>query len=56
MEAFLESHGAKCTHSVTKKIGMLIVGENPGPSKVKKAEDYGIRIITENDFYKEFGL
>ena len=55
-EAFLESHGAKCTHSVTKKIGMLIVGENPGPSKVKKAEDYGIRIITETDFYKEFGL
>lgn len=56
VEAFLESHGAKCTHSVTKKIGMLIVGENPGPSKVKKAEDYGIRIIEENNFYKEFGL
>ena len=56
VEEYLESHGAKCTHSVTKKIGMLIVGENPGPSKVKKAEDYGIRIIEENDFYKEFGL
>lgn len=56
VEEYLESHGAKCTHSVTKKIGMLIVGENPGPSKVKKAEDYGIRIIEENNFYKEFGL
>lgn len=56
VEEYLESHGAKCTHSVTKRIGMLIVGENPGPSKVKKAEDYGIRIITETDFYKEFEL
>lgn len=56
IENFLESKGAKCTHSVSKSMDYLIVGEKPGSSKVQKAQDYGVEIITENDFYKKFGI
>ena len=56
VEAFLESAGAKCTHSVSKSLDYLITGEKPGGSKVQKAEAYGVKIISEKDFYEKFGL
>ena len=56
VEAFLESHGAKCTHSVSKKMNYLITGTKPGSSKVAKAEQLGVEIIDESSFYEKFGL
>lgn len=56
VEKFLEENGAKCTHSVSKKMDYLIIGEKPGGSKVSKAQEMGIKIITENDFYRKFEL
>lgn len=56
VEKFLEENGAKCVHSVSKKLNYLITGEKPGSSKVKKAEDSGVTIITETDFYNKFNL
>jgi DNA ligase (NAD+) len=56
VEKFLEENGAKCVHSVSKKLNYLITGEKPGSSKVKKAEESGITIITETDFYNKFNL
>ena len=55
-EDFLESFGAKCGHSVSKKTNYLVIGENPGPKKLQTAKDYGIEIVPEDDFYKKFGL
>ena len=56
VEKFLEENGAKCVHSVSKKLSYLIIGEKPGSSKVKKAEEIGVTIITETDFYNKFNL
>ena len=56
VEKFLEGNGAKCVHSVSKKLNYLITGEKPGSSKVKKAEEIGVTIITETDFYNKFNL
>lgn len=56
IENFLESKGAKCTHSVSKTMSYLITGEKPGGSKVAKAESYNIPIISESDFFEKFNL
>lgn len=56
IEKFLEENGAKCVHSVSKKLNYLIIGDKPGSSKVKKAEELGITVITENEFYKKYNL
>ncbi|WP_430735260.1 NAD-dependent DNA ligase LigA [Halodesulfovibrio aestuarii] len=44
-----ESVGAKVVGSVSKKLDYLIVGENAG-SKLAKAEQLGITILTEDEF------
>lgn len=56
VEDFLESKGAKCGHSVSKKTNYLITGDKPGSSKVTKATELGVEIITEDDFYQKFGI
>ena len=56
IEKFLEENGAKCVHSVSKKLNYLIIGEKPGSSKVKKAEELGVAIVAETDFYNKFNL
>jgi DNA ligase (NAD+) len=48
MKQYLESKGAKVTNSITSRTTYLLKGEDGG-SKVKKAEQLKIKIITEND-------
>jgi DNA ligase (NAD+) len=47
--AALEEHGAKVTGSVSKKTTGLIVGEEPGASKLTKAQREGVKLLTEAD-------
>ena len=56
VEKHLEHYGAKCTHSVSKTMNYLITGDKPGGSKVKKAEELGVEIITEDEFYKKYDI
>ena len=56
VEAVLESYGAKCGHSVSKKLTCLVTGDNPGPSKVAKAKDLGLTILTEDEFLDTYGV
>ena len=43
----LEARGAKVTNAVSKKTTGLIVGEEPGQSKLSKAQREGIPLIDE---------
>jgi DNA ligase (NAD+) len=45
--AALEAKGAKVTGSVSKKTTGLIVGEEPGSSKLTKAQREGVPLVTE---------
>lgn len=42
-------HGAKTTLAISKSTNLLVVGNNPG-SKLQKAIEWDIKIISENDF------
>jgi DNA ligase (NAD+) len=35
---------------VSKKTSFILAGENMGPEKRKKAEELGIRLVTEEEF------
>jgi DNA ligase (NAD+) len=48
--AALEAKGAKVTGSVSKKTTGLIVGEEPGASKLTKAQREGVLLVTEPEF------
>lgn len=52
MKKTIEAYGGKNTGSVSSKTDYLLAGEKPGPEKIKKAEKLGIRIISEEEFYK----
>jgi DNA ligase (NAD+) len=47
--AALEAKGAKVTGSVSKKTTGLVVGEEPGASKLTKAQREGVQLLTEAD-------
>jgi len=47
--AALEARGAKVTNSVSTKTSGLIVGEEPGVSKLTKAQRIGVPLLTEAD-------
>ena len=47
----IESLGGKVTSSISKKTDYLLFGENPG-SKLEKARDFGVQILSEEEFEK----
>ena len=49
-KALIEQHGGKNVGSVSKKTSFILAGDNMGPEKRKKAEDLGIRLLSENEF------
>jgi DNA ligase (NAD+) len=48
-KAALEARGARVSDSVSSKTTGVIVGEDPGASKLKKAEKAGVPLLTEAD-------
>lgn len=53
MKALIVAHGGKNSGSVSGKTSFLLAGEKAGPEKLKKAENLGVRIISENEFRKD---
>lgn len=49
----IELHGAKYISSVSKNLNYLIIGEKPGGSKLEKAKQLGIKILSLNEFLSE---
>jgi DNA ligase (NAD+) len=54
-QAALEELGAKVSDSVSSKTTGVIVGEEPGKSKLTKAEKAGVPLLTEADLVRLLG-
>ncbi len=48
-ETRVKSAGGRVLSSVSRKLGILVVGEKPG-SKLKKAKDLGVEVLNEKEF------
>lgn len=51
IEALIESYGGKAASSVSKKTDYVLAGEAAG-SKLRKANELGVTVISEDDFEK----
>jgi DNA ligase (NAD+) len=50
IKAEIEKNGGKVTSSISKKTTYLVAGDKMGPSKLEKATNLGIKIISEQEF------
>jgi len=55
MKSLIESHSGKAANTVTPNTSYLLVGENPGSSKLQKAKQLGIPMITEKELREMIG-
>ncbi|MCR5050477.1 MAG: NAD-dependent DNA ligase LigA [Paludibacteraceae bacterium] len=49
-KTMIEQNGGKNVGSVSKKTSFILVGDNMGPEKRKKAEELGVKMISEDEF------
>jgi DNA ligase (NAD+) len=52
----IEDNGGKVSSSISKKTSFIVAGDNMGPSKLAKAKDLGIEIISEQDFINKISF
>lgn len=55
MKSLIELNGGKVGSSISSKTDYLVRGDKMGPSKLKKAEDLGVPIISEDEFIAMIG-
>ena len=56
MKDLARAHGAKVQSSVSGNTDLLVVGEKPGASKVRKAEQHGVEVMQEDAFLQLIGV
>lgn len=54
LKELILQHGGKSVGSISKKTSLVIAGENMGPSKREKAEQLGIEILSEEEFFERY--
>lgn len=47
----IKRYGGRVTGAPSKKTSFVVVGQNPGPSKMEKVQKLGISIMDEDEFY-----
>ncbi len=52
LKQLIELNGGKVSSSISSKTTYLVAGDKMGPSKLKKATDLGVNIISEDEFIK----
>jgi DNA ligase (NAD+) len=52
LKEMIEQNGGKNVGSISKNTSYVLAGENMGPSKLEKANQLGVKIISENEFLK----
>jgi DNA ligase (NAD+) len=52
LKDMIEFHGGKNSGSISGKTSYLLAGDNMGPEKLKKAQNLGVKIISEDDFVR----
>lgn len=50
LKEMIEKYGGRNVGSVSSKTDFLLAGEGMGPAKMKKAQQLGIQVISEDDF------
>ncbi|MCH2230479.1 MAG: NAD-dependent DNA ligase LigA [Crocinitomicaceae bacterium] len=50
LKEMIEANGGKNVGSISKKTDFVLAGDKMGPSKLQKATDLGIKILSEDDF------
>ncbi|XP_030754846.1 replication factor C subunit 1 [Sitophilus oryzae] len=48
-EKIIKDHGGRVVHAVSRKVTYVVVGDQPGPSKLEKARNFNIKEISENE-------
>ncbi|KAF0200963.1 MAG: DNA ligase [Bacteroidetes bacterium] len=51
----IEQNGGKVSSSISSKTDYVLAGENMGPEKRRKAEDLGVKIISEEEYLEMIG-
>ena len=52
LKDLIARHGGRNSGSVSAKTSFLLAGVKPGPEKVKKCQELGIRIVSEDDLWE----
>ena len=52
LKKLIEINGGKISSSISKNTSFILAGSNMGPSKKQKAEELGVKIVSEEDFVK----
>lgn len=50
LKELIKSHGGKVLSGVSGKLDYLVAGDNMGPSKLEKAKELNVKIISEEEF------
>ncbi|MEQ9422934.1 MAG: NAD-dependent DNA ligase LigA [Cyclobacteriaceae bacterium] len=56
LKEMIKKNGGKNVSSVSAKLDYLVAGDNMGPSKLEKANKFGVKIISESEFETLLGL
>jgi DNA ligase (NAD+) len=56
IKALIEQHGGKNVSSISTRTNYLVAGENMGPSKLTKAMELNIPVISEEEFLLMIGV
>ncbi|MFZ4582151.1 MAG: NAD-dependent DNA ligase LigA [Paludibacter sp.] len=54
-KTIIEQNGGKNVGSVSAKTSFILAGENMGPEKLKKAENLGVKLVSETEFLAMIG-